>query len=250
MQDVLSYETEKAGIQEHEVQGLLKIPKFHAAALAYLAGVISLGYAAWFCWPQVQQYRASLTEGRLMKYVHHVAQRCRLTADDGRRIPADWATVRRDFPELFEEEMTEPTKRSDVAKTMELQMGDFAAGEPDRLHRLRIISTRETEEFVSEWIERNWQTITGLLQNEKFHAGVMAYSQDALSYSGLAEMVFGDPEHVLFPDLGEPLSRIALNAFTKECKARGVEFPQYLQDKFPDLFRGYNPEAFGRGHIA
>jgi hypothetical protein len=231
-------------IDEQEVSRLLNLPKFCAAVLAYRIGLIPLGYATFFSWPDASAALPGLTPARLLDLVRYATWRTRLDASDSRHIAIDYHRMHDAFPDLFQGRSQRKKSHDDLIR----EMGEFLASDPRRANYAHVGSRiREGDEFAEYWLKSSSERVRPLLSDRRFLAALDAFREGALSHGGLVEKLYGDIEHVLFPEIGRHLSGSVLVQLAKAVDRGEITMPEGLRAEYPGLYEFYDPEAFGSG---
>lgn len=238
-------------IGEREIQTFLGLPKFAAAVIAYRSGIIPLGYAAFFGWPDASSALPGLTPERLADLIHYAAWRTRLDVSDKRHIAIDFDRMRDAFPRLFRspDYMRKKEHHDDFVREME----DFLASDPRVKNYFVPSDARDEREYAAYWLKSSSERVRPLLTDRRFLAALDAFHEGALSYGGLLERLYGDIDYVLFPEIGRHLSGLVVVQMAMAIDRREITIPTGLRVEYPNLYEPYNPEAFGhdkehRGH--
>jgi hypothetical protein len=241
--DFVDYLATSASIDESEINALRTLAEFCAVVAAYRSGLIPLGYATFYSWPVAAAALPGLSPGKLLDLIRYAAWRTRLPNSDPRHIAIDYHRVRNMFANLFVNE--DHTQRKQSYDRFTQEMGDFLA-----LHPRRDFGPAsdflEEQEYAEYWLKAAAERVRSLLSDRRFLAALDAFHSGALSYGGLLERIYGDIDHVLFPEIGRHLSGVALVQMAKAVDRGNIAIPTELRDEYPELYEPYNPEAFGR----
>jgi hypothetical protein len=240
----VDYLARAKSIDEQEVSTLVNLPKFCAAVLAYRIGLIPLGYATFFSWADASAALPGLAPARLLDLVRYATWRTRLDASDRRHIAIDYNRTTDAFPGLFKGH----SQGKQSHDRFIWEMGEFLASDPRRGNYAHVTShMREEHEFGEYWLKSSSERVRPLLSDRRFLAALDAFREGALSYGGLLEKVYGDIDHVLFPEIGRHLSGMVIVQMAKAVDRGDITIPAGLRTEYPELYEFYNPEAFGHG---
>ena len=84
------------------------------------------------------------------------------------------------------------------------------------------------------------------MSDRRFLAAFDAYRQGILSYGGLLENLYGDPDYKLFPDLNWYLTGFAFRQLAEAVERGDISIPDGLREEYPELYEHYAPELHGR----
>src|SRR5262245_21748580 len=215
--DPVDYFATSFGFQENDVDRVVQITTFRAAATAYKArNYISLGYAAFFCWHDVKKALPYMTHGSLMNVIRYVVRRMYLPVSDPRHIAIDPRGLETDFPDLFQLGSPDARRARNRKRTDELVV--FALTHPFWDQYASSVEFADDREYASYWLNASLEKVTPLLEDRRFLAGFDALCQNLVSYDGFMENVFIKTDYVLFPELGKHLSALALGELTHRVR--------------------------------
>lgn len=243
--DPIAFQAKTAGIEEAELQAALSLPRFRAAVAAFRRGLIPLGYAVSFVWPELVGGGEAPSPAHVADLICYAMRRAALDATDPRYISVDDAAARSAYPGLFEAE--HPSRWRSAWERFEREMGDFAIGEPWRKQNSVFANIDIVESYAAYWLKHSQRRIEELLSDCRFMAAFDAYRQELLSYYGLLEKLY-DAEHgdAIFPGLGREFQGIALRQLAEAANRGEILIPQDLQAEFPDFYSYYAPELHGK----
>jgi hypothetical protein len=235
--DIVAYQAEADSIRESEVQRLLTLPKFRAAAVAFTSGLVPLGYAAFFSWEGAKEKLTAPTPRRLMDVIRYMARRNKLDVADPRHIRLDSDQAHAEFPHLFQRaNPSNHSRRREVHAEYLREIGDFAADHPWRAFYQGDINFNEETSYAKYWLQSSPEVRQRFLSDRRFLAGLDAYHQGIIDYGGFLENVFGDNTHVLFSELGTYYSALALAHLAQGIDRGEVTIPEDLREEFPHFY--------------
>jgi hypothetical protein len=241
--DFVDYLATCYSIDEQEINTLLSLPEFCAVVIAYRNSLIPLGYATFYSWTVAAVALPDLSSEKLLDIIRYAAWRTRLHSSDSRHITIDYSRMRDMFPPLFVNE--DHTQRSRSYDRFIQEMGEFIASHPRRDFG-PASDIYEEQEYAEYWLKASAERVQALLSDRRFLAVLDAFHDGSLSYGGLLERLYGDIDYVLFPEIGRQLSGIALVQMAKAIDRGDIVIPKELREEHPELFKPYNPEAFGQ----
>jgi hypothetical protein len=183
-----------------------------------------------------------------------IAYHCwRLPSTDSRQVFCDYKQWPTRFPDLFPDIPVGSPENLVYRQRLIEETGTFAADHPLRLEW--IWDADDMFDYVDYWIARSEEQIAEYFKDERFVAGLAAMGEGLLSFHGLLETVYGREycdrvltakQFVMFPGLDGHLSALALIGISNQIASGQRSVPPDLRTRYPDVFRFYAPEAFGR----
>lgn len=241
--DLTDYLAKRYSVTDQDIIAVLASPKFRAVIAAFRAGLINLGYAAFFSWEDAKRALPDLSPSRLIDVIRFVTRRSHLDAADPRHISIDTGEALAAFPGLFKR--MDYTKLQEYAKEYLEEMGDFAASHPLRRSYRGTAEDQERSEYAEYWFRSSSERIKSLISDRRVMAGLDAMSRGRISYGAFLELVYGDGRHVLFPELDWHLTGLVLGSIVQAINRGEIPLLLGLEEEFPEFYKFYHPEAFG-----
>jgi hypothetical protein len=215
--DVIDYFAQTTGVREDDVKKLLAVPKFQAAALAFVNGQIPLGYAVLFCLNQAAAAIPDISAQRLADFIRQVARRIQLDQTDHRYIYVDVKQLFQLFPQLYFN-VNDPTDRKRFYDKLQREMEGFEDASPWKKHYNFTSDFDEHKKYISYWVDHSEDKVRQLFLDPNFVKHFPAYLNFELEYAKFLKAVYGDGGHILFPELGWFLSSTALGEIAQRVK--------------------------------
>lgn len=228
---------------------------FLASVAGYVStGMICLGYAAHCFFERRRTNSPIATHVQAMDYVRLASYRQALPAADPRSFSLSAERLKTDFSDLFPETRIGDPKNLELREKMLAAMAAFATEHPLRLTSFVFARTADQAAYVDYWLARSEAQISEYLKDARFLAGLHAMSEGLLSFHGLLENVYGKDyervwkpkQYALFRDLDPLLTRPAVFRLANQIADGRRTVPPDLRRRFPDFYKYYDPEAFGR----
>jgi hypothetical protein len=227
--DIIDYFARQTGVREEDVQKLLGVPRFQAAAHAFAFQRISLGYAAFFCWDDAINAINDSTAQSLVDLIRHVSRRMELGNADSRHIPVDGQEMLERYPELYWKNNIDEHKLFDARFKREMVGFDRVA--PWKNTVQPFFGTMEEFEYVSFWLDHSPDQISALLAHPNFSIHFDKFKSRHFLYPEFVQAIYSDRNHILFPELGWHLSTLAFAELSKRA-SRG-ELRPFLSGDIP-----------------
>ena len=215
--DVVDYFAQTTSVREDDVKKLLAVPKFQAAALAFVNGQIPLGYAVLFCRNEAAAAIPDISAQRLADFIRQVARRIQLDQTDHRYIYVDVKQLSQLFPELYFN-VTIQTDRKRFYDKTQREMEGFEDASPWKKHYNSASDFDEHRKYISYWVDHSEDRVRQLFLDPNFMKHFERYLSFELEYAKFLKEAYGDGGHILFPELGWYLSGLALGEIGQRVK--------------------------------
>jgi hypothetical protein len=220
---------------------------FCAAAYSYDYNQVPIGAAAYFFYPEINLILSEITSSQcldmlvLVMLPRFIDPWYDLDLDKAmhhRRVEAE-----NEFPFLFQRNSMQDL--SGYHDAIMEQTRNFAVMDWRRTAYYHSLSRAIQQSYIEEMLPLLMKKIAPMMRNEKFFAGLDAWSQGLISYTEFAQEIFSDPEYILFPELsvenpeafGVERSVRALALIEKSYDRNEFRRPLNIESRYPDLYR-------------
>lgn len=254
--DFVDYMLAVCGVDRATLQQVTREDAFLACATRYgTAGISPAGYLACYFMKHRARGGLTLSDNEAIDCLRIAFYCQRLPLTDPRHVSLDFARWRTQCPELFPDIPIGSPENLVQRRRMIDEMGRFAPDHPLRLGGWFNADVDDERDYVAYWVARSEEQIAEYFKDERFVAGLAAMAEGLLSFHGLLETVYGQEycdrvfkakQFEMFGGLDGHLSALALIAISNQIAAGQRSVPPDLRTRYPDVFRFYAPEAFGR----